>query len=147
MQKATTVGEKKLCPVCLDIGTEIEIHAEESTYQGNTKLTWKNSSGESHVKRAGVDGQGKPLFEHQTKAAKAQSIPSQEGHREATPEQLEFLKKIIERDDLFQAVAVSQVKKRGAELRGDIIAHEKEMLIRIRQLESLEGLVGDRRGM
>ena len=141
MQKATQVGEKKLCPVCLYNGTEVEIHAEESTYQGNTKLTWKNSNGESHIKKVGDS------FEHQTIAAKAQSIPSQEGHREATPEQLEFLKKIIERDDLFQAVAVSQVKKRGAELRGDIIAHEKEMLIRIRQLESLEGLVGDRRGM
>jgi len=141
MQKATQVGEKKLCPVCLDKGTEVEIHAEESTYQGNTKLTWKNSNGESHIKKVGDS------FEHQTIAAKAQSIPSQEGHREATPEQLEFLKTIIERDDLFQAVAVSQVKKRGAELRGDIIAHEKEMLIRIRQLESLEGLVGDRRGM
>ena len=141
MQKATQVGEKKLCPVCLDKGTEVEIHAEESTYQGNTKLTWKNSNGESHIKKVGDS------FEHQTIAAKAQSIPSQEGHREATPEQLELLKTIIERDDLFQAVAVSQVKKRGAELRGDIIAHEKEMLIRIRQLESLEGLVGDRRGM
>ena len=49
-----------------------------------------------------------------------------------------FMKSVIERDDLFQAVAVSQVKKRGAELRGDIIAHEKEMLIRIRQLQILE---------
>ena len=141
MQKATQVGEKKLCPVCLDNGTEVEIHAEESTYQGNTKLTWKNSNGESHIKKVGDS------FEHQTIAAKAQSIPSQEGHREATPEQLEFLKKIIERDDLFQAVAVSQVKKRGAELRGDIIAHEKEMLIRIRQLETLENLGGVQRGM
>ena len=77
-------------------------------------------------------------FEHQTTAAKAQSIPSQEGHREATPEQLEFMKTVIETDDLYQAVAVSQVKKRGAELRGDIIAHEKEMLIRIRQQQILE---------
>ena len=93
MQKATQVGEKKLCPVCLDKGTEVEIHAEESTYQGNTKLTWKNSNGESHIKKVGDS------FEHQTIAAKAQSIPSQEGHREATPEQLEFLKKIIERDE------------------------------------------------
>ena len=141
MQKATQVGEKKLCPVCLDKGTEVEIHAEESTYQGNTKLTWKNSNGESHIKKVGDS------FEHQTIAAKAQSIPSQEGHREATPEQLEFMKKIIERDDLFQAVAVSQVRKRGAELRGDIIAHEKEMLIRIRQLETLENLGGVQRGM
>ena len=132
MQKATQVGEKKLCPVCLDKGTEVEIHAEESTYQGNTKLTWKNSNGESHIKKVGDS------FEHQTIAAKAQSIPSQEGHREATPEQLEFMKTVIERDDLFQAVAVSQVKKRGAELRGDIIAHEKEMLIRIRQQQILE---------
>ena len=142
MQKATQVGEKKLCPVCLDNGTEVEIHAEESTYQGNTKLTWKNSNGESHIKKVGDS------FEHQTIAAKAQSIPLQEGvYRLATPEQLEFMKKIIERDDLFQAVAVSQVKKRGAELRGDIIAHEKEMLIRIRQLETLENLGGVQRGM
>ena len=132
MQKATQVGEKKICPVCLDKGIEIEIHAEESEYQGNKKLTWKNGDGKSHVKKVGDS------FEHQTTSAKAQSIPSQEGHREATAEQQEFMKTVIERDDLFQAVAVSQVKKRGAELRGDIIAHEKEMLIRIRQLQILE---------
>ena len=140
MQKATQVGEKKLCPVCLDKGIEIEIHAEESTYQGNTKLTWKNGDGNSHVKKNGED------FEHQTTSAKAQSIPSIEGHREATDEQKVFMKSVIERDDLFQAVAVSQVKKRGAELRGDIIAHEKEMLIRVRQLQILENASAISRG-
>ena len=140
MQKATQVGEKKICPVCLDKGIEIEIHAEESEYQGNKKLTWKNGDGKSHVKKVG------DLFEHQTTSAKAQSIPSQEGHREATAEQQEFMKTVIERDDLFQAVAVSQVKKRGAELRGDIIAHEKEMLIRIRQLQILENASAISRG-
>ena len=132
MQKATRVGEKKICPVCLEKGIEIEIHAEESTWQGTTKLTWKNSDGKTHVKKVGEE------FQHQIESAKAQSIPSQEGHREATAEQLEFMKQLVSRDDLFQAVAVSQVRKRGAELRGDIIAHEKEMLIRIRQLELLE---------
>ena len=140
MQKATQVGEKKICPVCLDKGIEIEIHAEESEYQGNKKLTWKNGDGKSHVKKVGDS------FEHQTTSAKAQSIPSQEGHREATAEQQEFMKTVIERDDLFQAVAVSQVKKRGAELRGDIIAHEKEMLIRIRQLQILENASAISRG-
>ena len=140
MQKATQVGEKKICPVCLDKGIEIEIHAEESEYQGNKKLTWKNGDGKSHVKKVGDS------FEHQTTSAKAQSIPSQEGHREATAEQQEFMKTVIERDDLFQAVAVSQVKKRGAELRGDIIAHEKEMLIRVRQLQILENASAISRG-
>ena len=137
MQKATQVGEKKLCPVCLDKGIEIEIHAEESTYQGNTKLTWKNSNGESHVKKIGDS------FEHQTTAAKPQSNPPQERFDEATEEQKTFLKSIIEKDDLYQAVAVSQVKKRAHlspsdSVRGDIVAHEKEMLIRLRQLELLE---------
>ena len=56
------------------------------------------------------------------------------------------MKTVIERDDLFQAVAVSQVKKRGAELRGDIIAHEKEMLIKIRQLQILENASSIQRG-
>jgi len=132
MQKATKVGEKKICPVCLDKGIEIEIHAEESTWQGTTKLTWKNSDGKTHVKKVGEE------FQHQTKSAEAESTPNPEGFREATDEQLEFMKQLVSRDDLFQAVAVSQVKKRGADLRGDIIAHEKEMLIRIRQLELLE---------
>ena len=132
MQKATKVGEKKLCPVCLDKGIEVEIHAEETTWQNNTKLTWKNSDGKTHVKKVGEE------FQHQTTSVGAESTPSAEGHREATDEQLEFMKQIINRDDLFQAVAVSQVKKRGADLRGDIIAHEKEMLIRIKQLELLE---------
>ena len=140
MQKATQVGEKKICPICLEKGIEIEIHAEESTYQGNTKLTWKNVDCKSHIKKVGDS------FEHQTTSAKAQSIPSIEGHREATDEQKVFMKSVIERDDLFQAVAVSQVKKRGAELRGDIIAHEKEMLIRIRQLQILENASAISRG-
>jgi len=140
MQKATQVGEKKICPICLEKGIEIEIHAEESTYQGNTKLTWKNGDGKSHIKKVGDS------FEHQTTSAKAQSIPSIEGHREATDEQKVFMKSVIERDDLFQAVAVSQVKKRGAELRGDIIAHEKEMLIRVRQLQILENASAISRG-
>ena len=131
MQKATQVGEKKLCPVCLDKGIEIEIHAEESEYQGNKKLTWKNGDGKSHVKKVGDS------FEHQTTAAKPQSNPPQEEFREATPQELEYLKTIIQVDDMYQAVAVSQVKKRGAVLRGDIIAHEKEMLIRIRQQQIL----------
>ena len=140
MQKATQVGEKKICPICLEKGIEIEIHAEESEYQGNKKLTWKNGDGKSHIKKVGDS------FEHQTTSAKAQSIPSIEGHREATAEQQEFMKTVIERDDLFQAVAVSQVKKRGAEQRGDIIAHEKEMLIRIRQLQILENASAISRG-
>ena len=62
--------------------------------------------------------------------------------REATQEQKEFLHQVIKMDDLYNAVAVSQVKKRGADLRGDIIAHEKEMLIRLRMIETVGSGLG-----
>ena len=85
---------------------------------------------------------GKPKFIHQTNEAQPEqkssgSIPTQERFDEATEEQKGYLKNLIELDELYQAVAVSQVKKRGSVVRGDIVAHEKEMLIRLRQLELL----------
>jgi len=137
------VGKKKLCEVCLDKGIEIEIHAVEKTSSFGTKYSWKNDNGATHCKPSGVGEDGKPKFVHQTNEAQPEqkgsgSIPTQERFDEATDGQKGYLKSIIEKDDLYQAVAVSQVNKRGSTVRGDIVAHEKEMLIRLRQLEILE---------
>ena len=141
MAKATLedVGKTKLCPVCMTNGVEVQIHAVETEYQGTTRYSWKNKDGGSHIKKIGDS------FEHQIKSAEAQSTPSTsvgEGFREATEEQKQFLADIIRMDDLYQAVATSQVKKRGADLRGDIIAHEKEMLIRLRMIETVGSGLG-----
>ena len=141
MAKATLedVGKTKLCPVCMTNGVEVQIHAVETEYQGTTRYSWKNEDNGSHIKKVGDS------FEHQIKSAGAQSTPSTsvgEGFREATQEQKEFLHQVIKMDDLYNAVAVSQVKKRGADLRGDIIAHEKEMLIRLRMIETVGSGLG-----
>jgi len=53
MGKPVSADEKKVCPVCMQKGIEIEVHAEESTYQGTTRLSWKNPDGSSHIKRIG----------------------------------------------------------------------------------------------
>ena len=51
MGKPVSADEKKVCPVCMQKGIEIEVHAEESTYQGTSRLSWKNPDGSSHIKR------------------------------------------------------------------------------------------------
>ena len=45
------VGEKKTCPECQNKDIEIEVHAVETMYQGNPRLSWKNPNGTSHIKR------------------------------------------------------------------------------------------------
>lgn len=51
MPKPVAAGEKRTCPVCKEKGFTVEIHAVESDYMGNKRLSWKNPDGSGHIKK------------------------------------------------------------------------------------------------
>mgnify|MGYP003146189849 CR=1 FL=1 len=51
MPKAKVAGESLTCPTCATDGITVIIHAVESEYQGQKKLSWKNPDGSGHVKK------------------------------------------------------------------------------------------------
>ena len=51
MPKAKVAGASLTCPTCATDGITVIIHAVESEYQGQKKLSWKNPDGSGHVKK------------------------------------------------------------------------------------------------
>jgi len=49
MPKALTIGQEVECPICEDNGVKCTVHVEEKTYQGNTRLSWRNQDGSGHI--------------------------------------------------------------------------------------------------
>ena len=128
------VGHKMVCPEC-----DTELVVSPDTYKGTTKNRWSNVSGGWHIKS--VDGQ----YIHQ-KAGATTNLPVGEKFDEATSDELKMESRMMETDDKYQRLAVTQVKKRGSTVRGDIVAHEKEMLLRIKQNQLLDALIGAAQG-
>ena len=125
-------GENMECPVCKDRGQIIVLQAQMvNDGSGGQKLSWRNSDGSAH--------QLPPNFEHVSKKMGG-PIPNTNGGNPAAEEKFEEANadtlKLYETelDEIreLRKVAVSLVKERNGQLRGDIVAYETRNLIMLR---------------
>ena len=127
MQKPSSVGEKRTCPDC-----DVEVWGREqtSTWQGKTttKLRWANLDGSWHITKVGSD------FKHQPSSSQVQGESDTEEKSKsvvgATEEQMTKYAIVLEMEDDFHALAITQVKKHGGDAtRGDVIQSKESKLI------------------
>lgn len=141
MQKPSSVGEKRTCPDC-----DVEVVGKEqtSTYQGKTttKVRWANLDGSWHITK---DSDG---FKHQSSSSQVQGGSDTEKKSKsvvgATEEQMTKYAVVLEMEDDFHALAITQVKKHGGDAtRGDVVQSKESKLIDLAKLYRMSAEIGE----
>ena len=132
MQPPSSVGEKRTCPDC---DVEVEGKTNISTYNGKTttKLRWANLDGSWHITK---DSDG---FKHQSSSSQVQGESDTEKKYKsvvgATEEQITKYAVVLQMEDDFHALAITQVQKQGGDAtRGDVVQSKESKLIDLAKL-------------
>ena len=131
MQPPSSVGEKRTCPDC---DVEVEGKTNISTYNGKTttKLRWANLDGSWHITK---DSDG---FKHQSSSSQNESSDVEKKSKSvvgATEEQIAKYSRVLEMEDDFHALAITQVQKQGGDAsRGDVVQSKESKLIDLAKL-------------
>ena len=129
------IGHRMVCPEC---STELIVKADN--YQGTVKNRWANITGEWHIRS--IDNQ----YVHTKTNRNPTGLGVGEVFEEATEDEKKMHSQELLTDDIYHRLAVSQVKKRGGDMKGNIVAYEKEMLLRIKQNRLLDELIDAAQG-
>jgi len=141
MQPPSNVGEKRTCPDC-----DVEVVGKEqtSTWQGKTttKVRWANLDGSWHITKVGND------YPHQLSSNQVQGGSDTEKKSKsvvgATEEQMTKYAVVLEMEDDFHALAITQVKKQGANANDGAIVQSKESkLIDLAKLYRMSAEIGE----
>ena len=140
MQKPSSVGEKRTCPDC-----DVEVWGREqtSTWQGKTttKLRWANLDGSWHITKVGSE------FKHQLSSNQNPDDSDEEKNKSvvgATEEQMTKYAVVLEMEDDFHALAITQVKKHGGDAtRGDVVQSKESKLIDLAKLYRMSAEIGE----
>ena len=140
MQPPSSVGEKRTCPQC---NVEVVGKEKTSTWQGKTttKLRWANQDGSWHITKVGND------YPHQLSSSQVQSESDTEKKSKsvvgATEEQIAKYAKVLEMEDDFHALAITQVQKQGGDAtRGDVVQSKESKLIDLAKLYRMSAEIG-----
>ena len=131
MQPPSSVGEKRTCPDC---DVEVEGKTNISTYNGKTttKLRWANLDGSWHITK---DSDG---FKHQSSSSQKKGSDVEKKSKSvvgATEEQIAKYSRVLEMEDDFHALAITQVQKQGGDAsRGDVVQSKESKLIDLAKL-------------
>ena len=131
MQPPSSVGEKRTCPDC---DVEVEGKTNISTYNGKTttKLRWANLDGSWHITK---DSDG---FKHQSSSSQKESSDVEKKSKSvvgATEEQIAKYSRVLEMEDDFHALAITQVQRQGGDAsRGDVVQSKESKLIDLAKL-------------
>ena len=140
MQKPSSVGEKRTCPEC-----DVEVVGKEqtSTWQGKTttKIRWANLDGSWHITK---DSDG---FKHQSSSSQVQGGSDTEKKSKsvvgATEEQIAKYAVVLQMEDDFHALAITQVQKQGGDAtRGDVVQSKESKLIDLAKLYRMSAEIG-----
>ena len=138
---ASSVGEKRTCPDC-----DVEVVGKEqtSTWQGKTttKIRWANLDGTWHITK---DSDG---FKHQSSSSQVQGESDTEKKSKsvvgATEEQIAKYAVVLEMEDDFHALAITQVQKQGGDAtRGDVVQSKESKLIDLAKLYRMSAEIGE----
>ena len=141
MQKPSSVGEKRTCPDC-----DVEVVGKEhtSTWQGKTttKIRWANLDGSWHITK---DSDG---FKHQSSSSQVQGGSDTEKKSKsvvgATEEQITKYAVVLQMEDDFHALAITQVQKQGGDAtRGDVVQSKESKLIDLAKLYRMSAEIGE----
>lgn len=140
MQKPSSVGEKRTCPDC-----DVEVVGKEhtNTWQGKTttKIRWANLDGSWHITKVGSD------FKHQPSSSQNEDSDTEEKSKSvvgATEEQMTKYAIVLEMEDDFHALAITQVKKHGGDAtRGDVVQSKESKLIDLAKLYRMSAEIGE----
>ena len=135
MQKPSSVGEKRTCPDC-----DVEVVGKEqtSTWKGQTttKIRWANLDGSWHITK---DSDG---FKHQSSST-GSGEPDAKSVVGATEEQIAKYAVVLEMEDDFHALAITQVQKQGGNANDGAIVQSKESkLIDLAKLYRMSAEIG-----
>ena len=140
MQPPSSVGEKRTCPDC---DVEVEGKTNISTYNGKTttKLRWANLDGSWHITK---DSDG---FKHQSSSSQVQGESDTEKKSKsvvgATEEQIAKYAVVLQMEDDFHALAITQVQKQGGDAtRGDVVQSKESKLIDLAKLYRMSAEIG-----
>ena len=131
MQPPSSVGEKRTCPDC---DVEVEGKTNISTYNGKTttKLRWANLDGSWHITK---DSDG---FKHQSSSSQKKDSDVEKKSKSvvgATEEQIAKYSRVLEMEDDFHALAITQVQRQGGDAsRGDVVQSKESKLIDLAKL-------------
>ena len=131
MQKPSNVGEKRTCPDC---NVEVVGKEDTSTYNGKTttKLRWANLDGSWHITK---DSDG---FKHQSSSSQKKDSDVEKKSKSvvgATEEQIAKYAVVLQMEDDFHALAITQVQKQGGDAtRGDVVQSKESKLIDLAKL-------------
>ena len=135
MQKPSSVGEKRTCPDC---NVEVVGKEQTSTWQGKTttKIRWANLDGTWHITK---DSDG---FKHQSSST-GSGEPDAKSVVGATEEQIAKYAVVLEMEDDFHALAITQVQKQGGNANDGAIVQSKESkLIDLAKLYRMSAEIG-----
>ena len=140
MQPPSSVGEKRTCPQC---NVEVVGKEKTSTWQGKTttKLRWANQDGSWHITKVGND------YPHQLSSSQVQSESDTEKKSKsvvgATEEQITKYAVVLQMEDDFHALAITQVQKQGGDAtRGDVVQSKESKLIDLAKLYRMSAEIG-----
>ena len=139
MQPPSSVGEKRTCPDC---DVEVEGKTNISTYNGKTttKLRWANLDDSWHITK---DSDG---FKHQTSSQVQGESDTEKKSKSvvgATEEQIAKYSRVLEMEDDFHALAITQVQKQGGDAtRGDVVQSKESKLIDLAKLYRMSAEIG-----
>ena len=140
MQPPSSVGEKRTCPQC---NVEVVGKEKTSTWQGKTttKLRWANQDGSWHITKVGND------YPHQLSSSQVQSESDTEKKSKsvvgATEEQIAKYAVVLQMEDDFHALAITQVQKQGGDAtRGDVVQSKESKLIDLAKLYRMSAEIG-----
>ena len=139
MQPPSSVGEKRTCPDC---DVEVEGKTNISTYNGKTttKLRWANLDGSWHITK---DSDG---FKHQSSSSQKESSDVEKKSKSvvgATEEQIAKYSRVLEMEDDFHALAITQVQRQGGDAsRGDVVQSKESKLIDLAKLYRMSAEIG-----
>ena len=140
MQPPSSVGEKRTCPQC---NVEVVGKEKTSTWQGKTttKFRWANLDGSWHITKVGND------YPHQLSSSQVQSESDTEKKSKsvvgATEEQITKYAVVLQMEDDFHALAITQVQKQGGDAtRGDVVQSKESKLIDLAKLYRMSAEIG-----
>ena len=141
MQPPSSVGEKRTCPQC---NVEVVGKEKTTTWQGQTttKLRWANQDGSWHITKVGNE------YPHQLSSKSGSDESDTEKKSKsvvgATEEQIAKYAVVLEMEDDFHALAITQVQKQGGDAtRGDVVQSKESKLIDLAKLYRMSAEIGE----